>query len=524
MKKKLFALVLALLMVPGILAAAAQAGYAELTMDSHYAVIGGDQSITIRSHAEPGGRGGYSQALYAVELTGMETKEELEEKAVWLVQNGVKPVWGGSKHCYHGGSYTADPSFTLAASDYAPGSYLYVCYAFGCDGSYNHYMTPYYERISAMSVRITREVQSLDLRFQLTDAQGRQIATLAGGEEAVLELGSGTAALELLSGAAYPAERVLGIQAQFPGDQAAAPFTFDEASMTITPILCGSGSITVTIGNYLDDTTRTETIYLTVPCSPGSEPTVLLPESCTEDGLAAYCCPGCGINCESTFDEIILPATGHELFSVSQFVQKPTATKPGIGMGTCKKCGLIGVEQELPPIFSDVAQDAFYSVPLDYCHGKGWVNGVTASTFEPWSSCLRSQVVTFLWRAAGCPEPRIQFNPFEDVLQQDYYYKAILWALESGITSGTDATHFSPLEVCTRSQVVAFLWRSFGQPENEAAENPFLDVAAGSWYEQAVLWSLEHGITAGTDPEHFSPHDICDRSQIVTFLYRAYAE
>ena len=131
MKQKFYALVLALLMVPAVIAAAAEAGFAQSLMDSHYAVLGGDQSITIRAHADPGGRGGYSHALYAVELTGEETKEELDAEAVRLLEAGVQPVWGGSKHCYHGGDYTVDPAFTLTASDYAPGSYLYVCYTFG---------------------------------------------------------------------------------------------------------------------------------------------------------------------------------------------------------------------------------------------------------------------------------------------------------------------------------------------------------------------------------------------------------
>ena len=523
MKKKLFALFLVLLMVPGIWAAAAQEGYAESLMDLGYVVLGGDQRITIRSHADPGGPGGYSQALYAVELTGLETKAELDAMAVRLVQSGTAPVWGGSKHCYHGSNYTADPEFALTASGYEPGSYLYVCYAFGCDGSYNHHLTPYFERISTMSVRITEEVRELDLQFRLTDADGRQLAAISGGGEAVLAQGS-EVSLALLSGNDHPAERILDIQAAFPEEQAAAPFTFDAQTMSISPVLCGSGSITVTIGNYLDDATRTETIFITVPCAPAAESTVLIPAGCTEDGLAGYCCPGYGINCASYFKPSPLPATGHALFSVSQFIEKPTATKPGLGMGTCKKCGMIGVEKALDPIFSDVVPDDYYSDPLDFCYAKGWVNGADANTFEPWNSCLRSQVVTFLWRAAGCPEPGILVNPFRDVKEQDYYYDAVLWALETGITTGTKPGIFSPNEVCTRSQVVTFLWRAFGQPETEGAENPFTDVKSGDWYEQSVLWAVENGITAGTNPQRFSPHGVCSRAQIVTFLYRAYAE
>ena len=525
MKKKLFALVLALLMLPAVLAAADQPGFAESLMDSYYAVLGGDQSITIRSHADPGGRGGYSHALYAVELTGDETQAELDAEAARLLSTGVKPVWGGSKHCYHGGDYTVDTEFTLTASDYAPGSYLYVCYTFGCNGGdYNHVLTPYYERISTMSLRITKEAEGLDLHYALTDTQGRELARMEAGGEAVLDLHAGPVFLQLLNEVAYPTERILDVRADFPGEQATDAFTFDSETMTISPELCGRGSITVTIGNYLDDQTREETIFLTVPCAPQSEPTVVTPNTCTEDGLAVYLCLGHGINCETEFDQVILPATGHELFSVSQYVQKPTATLPGIGMGTCKKCGLIGVEQEVPPIFSDVTADAFYSQPLDYCHAKGWVSGITEDTFAPNNACVRAQVVTFLWRAAGCPEPAAEENPFLDVAQTDFYYSAVLWAVENGITNGTDEEHFSPMGVCNRAQVVTFLWRACGQPESEATEHPFTDVQAESWYEQPVLWAVENGITSGMTATAFGPTANCNRAQIVTFLYRAYAE
>ena len=335
---------------------------------------------------------------------------------------------------------------------------------------------------------------------------------------------AGAVKLRLMSNVQFPTERVLDVRADFPKNQNVDAFIFDETAMTITPALCGSGSITVTIGNYLDDTTRTETIYLTVPCVPSQEPTVLSPNTCTEDGLAEYRCPGHGINCETAFDQEVIPATGHDLFSVSQYIEKPTATLPGIGMGTCRSCGLIGVEQEVPPIFSDVVSDAFYSQPLDYCHAKGWVTGVTENTFAPGNACVRAQVVTFLWRAAGCPKPTIRNNPFVDVKETDFYYSAVLWALENGITTGTDATHFSPMAVCNRAQVVTFLWRTFGQPESSTQSHPFTDVQAGSWYEASVLWAVENGITAGLSATTFGPNAKCNRAQIVTFLYRAYAE
>ena len=523
MKRKLTAFVLALLLIPAIVAYAAQAGYADSNMEDIYAVVGGDQSITISSHVAPGGRGGYCQALYAVELSGEESKTELDTLALELVQSGAEPVWGGGKHCYHGGDYTEDPEYTLKASAWEPGTYLYVCYAFGCDGGdYNHVLTPYYERISTMAVRVTREAEGLELRYALVDGSGKQTDTVRDGGTMVLDLNGGKRYLQLVSGTEYSVERILSVEADFAEGQAPA-FTFDRGTLELDPVYCGSGSITVTIGGYLDDTTRTETVYLDVPCAPQAELTVLEPNTCTEDGRAAYLCHGHGVNCETIFDEQVLPAAGHKLFAVTQVIEAPTATLPGLGMGTCQVCGIIGVEQALPPIFSDVVADGFYSRALDYCYGAGWVTGVTADAFAPDSACVRAQVVTFLWRAAGRPAPESRVNPFEDVKESDFYYEAVLWALENGITTGIDDTHFAPMGVCNRAQVVTFLWRAFGQPECEGTELTFDDVAAGSWYEQPVLWALENGITSGMTAATFGPNANCNRAQIVTFLYRAYA-
>ena len=251
---------------------------------------------------------------------------------------------------------------------------------------------------------------------------------------------------------------------------------------------------------------------------------MLIEPTCTEDGLAVYLCRGHGINCETTFDEVAVAPTGHTLWEVQAYILEPTATQPGIGLGTCCVCGMEGAEQDLPPIFTDVDGDSFYSQPLDHCYDMGWVSGITFNTFAPGNACVRAQVVTFLWRAAGKPEPTLAENPFADVREGDFYYDAVLWAVEKGITTGTDARHFSPLGVCNRAQVVTFLWRAFGQPETAAQEQPFTDVQSGRWYEQPVLWAVEEGITSGMSTTTFGPTADCNRAQIVTFLYRAYAE
>ena len=522
MKRKFLALMLALLLVPAVLAAAAQTGHADSLMKDLYAVIGGDQTITICSHAETGGRGGYSQALYAVSLTGKETKAELDALAVQLLKTDKSPVLGGKKHCFHGGGISNDVEVAVTASDYAPGSYLYVCYTFACDGGeHSHHLIPNYDRISTMSIRITEEARGLELEYALVNEQGEQTQTVGAGGELELDLNGGRAALALLSDAAYPVERIVDIRADFGKNQAADPFEFD--GETLTPAFCGEGSITVTIGNYLDDSTRTETVFVTVPCAPMAEHTVLTAPTCTGDGLAEYRCHGYGVNCETAFDEVVLPATGHSLEAVTGYLLEPTATQPGIGLGKCAVCGLVEADQQVPPIFSDVTGDTFYSEPLDYCYEMGWVTGVTADTFAPANPCIRAQVVTFLWRAAGEPEPVLEECPFEDVQEGTFYYDAVLWAVENGITTGTDAAHFSPAGVCNRVQVVTFLWRAFGEPEPEGTEQPFADVEAGSWYEKPVLWAVENAITSGVSATAFNPGGQCIRAQIVTFLYRAYA-
>ena len=522
MKQKLLALILALVLIPAVLVTAAQAGHADSLMDGTYAVIGGDEALTIRTEVAPGGPGGYCQALYEVALTGEETKAQLDALALKLVKGETKPLWGGSKHCYHGGAYTEQVECTVKAAERKPGTYLYVCYAFGCTGGYNHLTTPYYERISTMAVRVTEESRGMELRYALTDKNGRELASFENGGGADLDLNGGPVYLQLQSLVEHPNERIVGVEASF--DQENPAFAFDGKKLELKPLLCGSGSITVTIAPYLGGEARTETVHFRLPCAPQKEATVLLDSTCTEEGLAAYRCHGYGVNCETVIEEVVIPARGHDLFSVSQYIEKPTATLPGLGMGTCRVCGLIGVEAVVDPIFSDVSADGYYSRALDHCYAKGWVSGATETTFAPNSACVRAQVVTFLWRAAGCPEPKRGVNPFVDVKPSDFYYEAVLWAAENGITAGTDATHFSPKGACNRAQVVTFLWRAFGQPTPENQTHPFTDVPGGSFYEAPVLWAVEEGITSGMTATTFGPNANCTRAQIVSFLYRAYAE
>ena len=155
---------------------------------------------------------------------------------------------------------------------------------------------------------------------------------------------------------------------------------------------------------------------------------------------------------------------------------------------------------------------------------KGITNGTSDDTFSPDADCLRAQVVTFLWRAEGCPAPESRRNPFRDVEEDAYYHDAVLWALENGITNGVSSSRFGPDEPCTREQVVTFLYRTMGEPRVRNVSCPFTDVEADAWYETPVLWAVKNGITNGVSADCFGVGEICTRAQIVTFLYRTYEE
>ncbi len=170
--------------------------------------------------------------------------------------------------------------------------------------------------------------------------------------------------------------------------------------------------------------------------------------------------------------------------------------------------------------FIDVPGSAYYADAVDWAVKNGITSGTAPFLFSPEAGCTRAQVVTFLWRAAGSPKPKILSSPFIDVKKGSYYYDAVQWAVQKNITTGTDATHFSPDDICTRGQVVTFLRRFRENPKPKSSSNPFIDVKKGSFFYQAVLWAVQQNITKGTDSTHFSPNDTCTRAQVVTFLYR----
>lgn len=171
--------------------------------------------------------------------------------------------------------------------------------------------------------------------------------------------------------------------------------------------------------------------------------------------------------------------------------------------------------------FRDVMWGEYYFDPVVWAvrYTPQITNGTSATTFSPTADCTRAQTVTFLWRAMGRPTPKSTRSPFTDIRPADYYYNAVLWAVENGITQGTSATTFSPESACTRGQVVTFLWRCRGEPA-VSGNNPFSDLEPGAYYGTAVQWAVSRGITKGTSATAFSPNQTCTRGQIVTFLYR----
>ena len=175
-------------------------------------------------------------------------------------------------------------------------------------------------------------------------------------------------------------------------------------------------------------------------------------------------------------------------------------------------------EVETSP-FGDVSTDAYYYKAVKWAQEKGITDGISNDLFGPKQPCTRGQIVTFLWRAAGSPEPKGTAAGMTDVVPGSYYAKAVAWAVENGITTGTAEGKFSPDATCTRAQAVTFLARA--QNATATGKTAFSDVPADSYFADAVAWAQANGVTTGTSETTFSPDNDCTRAQIVTFLYRA---
>ena len=212
-------------------------------------------------------------------------------------------------------------------------------------------------------------------------------------------------------------------------------------------------------------------------------------------------CSVCGK--EMSRGKVVEGAPGHEW----------GAWNPETASRACIHCG----ETETM-VFTDVPVDSWYADAVIWAVKNKITNGTSETTFSPNDSCTRAQVVMFLWNAAGKPAPKTAKNPFTDVKSTDWFYEAVLWAVENGITSGTSETTFSPGMTCTRAQVVTFLWNAAGNPAPKNTVNPFTDVPYGAWFYNAVLWAVENKVTNGTAATTFAPGAICTRAQVVMFI------
>ena len=215
-------------------------------------------------------------------------------------------------------------------------------------------------------------------------------------------------------------------------------------------------------------------------------------------------------------DELaVIDKNGNELKLTDKGNGKYTFTMPA---GKVEINAAFVKEVEISP-FSDVSTSAYYYEAVKWAQEKGITGGIGNGLFGPNQPCTRAQIVTFLWRAAGSPEPKAM-SSFADVSTDAYYAKAVAWAVENGITTGTGDGKFSPDATCTRAQSVTFLFRAIGKLVDSKAE--FSDVLTNSYYANAVAWAVENGVTNGIGDGLFGPDNSCTRAQIVTFLFRAY--
>ena len=240
---------------------------------------------------------------------------------------------------------------------------------------------------------------------------------------------------------------------------------------------------------------------------------------CTTAGYTVHTC-----HCGDTYTDNNIEAFGHA-WDEGSIDKRPVTGVEGEKIYSCTRCGETQSEA-IPAIpvagFEDVFESDYFYEGVNWAYSKAITGGLSANKFGPAESCTRAQVVTFLWRAAGEPAPENAENPFSDVEEGQYYYEAVLWALEKGITTGLSEDSFGPKANCNRGQIVTFLWRAMDKPACTASENGFADLSENAYYNDAVLWAVEKGITTGVSADSFAPNATCTRGQIVTFLYRAY--
>lgn len=290
-------------------------------------------------------------------------------------------------------------------------------------------------------------------------------------------------------------------------------------SVVVTEATCfqdGYTTYTCNCGaSYVDDYVRSHELNLFDDNFSDKFYEKLTKPTCTESGGIFYVCRECG----ESIQYADIPARGHDL-GEWETVREPNYLGNGLKERHCSRCVVFESEEINNNPFTDVGEGSQFKTAILWAYYSGVTSGKTATTFEPDATVTRAQFVTFLWRAAGCPEPETVENPFTDVGEGAYYYKAVMWAVENKITIGTTATTFSPDKLCTRGHVAMFLYRYAGEPVISLHDDRFEDVTPNNRYYKAVMWAIQEEITVGKTATTFGLHQECTRAQVVMFLYR----
>lgn len=293
----------------------------------------------------------------------------------------------------------------------------------------------------------------------------------------------------------------------------------------------GVGTAIITVKTADGNKTASCTVTVTRASSSGGSHTTYYPvnTSAKGEGGSVVVSPKSASK-GSAVTVTVTPESGYQVSSV-QAVDKDgkkltltdkgdgkySFVMPGSKVEVSASFAQVQKPEETSP-YRDVSKDSYYYDAVQWASNKGITNGVSDGVFAPDWVCTRGQIVTFLWRSVGSPTPKTAEMPFADVAEDAYYAQAVLWAVENGITKGTSETTFSPDQTCTRAHAVAFLYRLAGSPA--VTGSSFQDVDADAYYNAAVAWAVQQGITNGTSETTFSPDKTCTRAQIVTFLYR----
>ena len=280
----------------------------------------------------------------------------------------------------------------------------------------------------------------------------------------------------------------------------------------------GAGMIEITASGPQHVLTGTVMLDVQSPaCSGGHvlDDGVMTEPTCTEPGYFRQRCKVCKMKMA---EQQYCPSLGH-CWSFQQTLREGENLHACTGLYACSRCWqskqapLCAAE-----VFTDMPEEGHWAHnAIDWAYFSGLTSGTTPTTFSPDATLTRGQVVTFLYALRGKPETAAA-NPFADISETDYFYKPVLWAVENGITRGMDETHFAPADSCVRAQIVTFLWATAGRPEPAGTANPFEDVSESDYFYKPVLWAVENGITRGVDATHFAPAQTCTRAQMVTFL------